>query len=362
MKKTKKREKKKFKRQNIKLQNIDIESVDDFESSEVVSEKRAEKKTKDKCKATLKSDIFLKKGRVIQIMSNYRTNVKINDKVEECNIGGRLKQINFETRNVLAIGDEVQVDVKNQNRIETILPRKNSLSRYLEYLEDEFQKEIVVASNIDQVIVTTSIKEPEISFGLIDRYITSAKIAKINPIICINKVDLVDSFHSIAKMISFYEECGIKVIKTSVKNKSGLNELKEVLKDKDSVFSGHSGAGKSSIINALQPNLKRSVASISNSTQKGAHTTTNSILFTWDFGGNLIDTPGIKTFGLKLEDKKVLPRIFPGFDILWSQCKFPDCSHTHEEECEIKKRVEQKIYPKERYLSYLRILDSLETN
>ena len=138
--------------------------------------------------------------------------------------------------------------------------------------------------------------------------------------------------------------------------------LKELLKNKVSVFSGHSGAGKSSIINSIQPGLNLSVGEISDFTYKGVHTTSTSKLFRWDFGGFLIDTPGIKTFGLRNEDKDNLRTVFPGFDKFSGICSFYNCTHTHEENCAVKKAVEEDKYTFERYESYLRIYDSLKTN
>jgi ribosome biogenesis GTPase len=219
--------------------------------------------------------------------------------------------------------------------------------------------EIIVAANIDQVIITSSIFQPDIRFGLIDRYLCAVEIAGIKPVICVNKIDLIDSMLPFQDMLNFYENCGYQVILTSVANGKGLAELREALKDKDSVFSGHSGAGKSSILNALQPSLQRKTSEISEHTQKGVHTTTNSCLVKWDFGGYLVDTPGIKTFGLNSNHKDLLPRIFPGFDNYWEHCKFSDCTHTHEINCAVKNAVEKDEIPWDRYDSYARILESL---
>jgi len=358
MSKYKKREKKKFKRQNIRLQNVSIEELELLDSEEINEEKRAEKKTLKKGMKTNKSNLNLQKGRIIEIQSNYKAIVKLNDSLVECNIGGRLKQINFETRNPLAVGDYVLVERNEEARIEEIIPRQNSLSRFT---DDEFQVEIVVAANIDQVMITNSIFQPEIRFGLIDRYLCAAEIAEIKPIILVNKIDLVETLEPFQEQFDFYQKCGYQFILTSVVQKIGLDALKEALQGKDSVFSGHSGAGKSSLMNALQPSLKRRVSDISISTQKGVHTTTCSRLIEWNFGGYLVDPPGIKTFGLHSKHKQFLPRIFPGFAVYHQACKFPDCSHTHEPEqdCAVKKAVETGDYPWERYDSYSRLFHSL---
>ncbi len=353
----KKRDKKKFKRQKLNLNNINIENVDQFTEDEVIEEKRAEKKIPEKSKQSAKSKMNLKKGRILEIKTNYRCLVELeNDKIL-CTLGGRLKQINFETRNILAVGDLVNVDVSAEPRIEEVLARKNALVRYP---ETDFQAEIILAANIDQVLITNSVKEPELNLGLIDRYLCSAKIENIKPIILINKIDLLPELEQLKQKLHFYEELGYLILWTSAKTKSGISRLKDILRGKDSVFSGHSGTGKSSLINVLQPNLKLSIAKISASSHKGTHTTSSAKLLSWDFGGYLVDTPGIKTFGLKREDVELIPRIFPGFNELRKSCKFNNCTHSHETDCAIKRAVENQDLPAERYESYLRILDSLQ--
>jgi len=254
------------------------------------------------------------------------------------------------------VGDFVNVDEADYPRIEEILPRKNSLSRYS---EDSFQTEITIAANIDQIVITNSIYEPEINYGLIDRYLCSAEIAGIEPVICINKIDLAEDLNEIKEKSKFYEEQGYKIIYTSIKQEKSLNKLIQLLKNKQSVFSGHSGAGKSSLINAIQPGLNLRVSEVSDYTGKGIHTTTSSKLIHWKFGGYLVDTPGIKTFGLNRKAKDLISRIFPGFSTLYGQCKFPNCTHSHEKDCAIKIAVENCKYPEERYESYLRIYNSL---
>jgi len=352
----KKRDKKKFKRKNLKYQNIELDNLDNFLEDEVVEEKRAEKKDPQKALSSQKSGMVLKNGRVLEVKSNYLCKVNFDDQEVDCILGGRLKQINIKNRNPIAAGDFVKVDVSNTPRIEEIVPRKNSLSRFT---DDEFQTEITIAANIDQVVITSSILEPVINFGLIDRYLCAAEISGIKPVICINKIDLVDDLKTIEKECRFYQELGYTILYTSTQRKETLTELIELLKDKQTVFSGHSGAGKSSLINTIQPGLDLKVSEVSNFSGKGTHSTTSSKLIRWNFGGFLIDTPGIKTFGLNRKDKDILPKIFPGFPELYEMCKFPDCTHSHEKYCAVKRAVKNEQYPKARYDSYLRILDSL---
>jgi ribosome biogenesis GTPase len=352
----KKKEKKKFKRKNIKLQNIEIDNLEKFDEEDLVEEKRAEKKIIEKGKTSQKSNLNLKEGRIIQVESNYKCRVKIAGAELICTLSGRLKQVNYETRTLVAVGDFVNVNLAKDPRIEEILPRKNTLSRFS---EENFQKEVIIASNIDQVIITASYSKPELSPGLIDRYICAAQINNILPIICVNKIDLAECREDVKKKMKFYEDTDFRVIYTSVKNDAGIDKLKEVLKNKETVFSGHSGAGKSSLINLLQPNINLEIAEISSYTGKGIHTTTSSQLIEWFFGGYLVDTPGIKTFGLHREDKAYLPLVFPGFSQYADKCKFNNCTHTHELGCAVKEAVNNDKFPVERYESYLRIFESL---
>lgn len=353
----KKRDKKKFKRQNIKIQNLDLDDIDNFIDEEVIEEKRAEKKQPQKAVQSQKSGMTLKQGRVLEIRTNYVCLVRIGEKDLECVLSGRLKQFNIKHRNLVAVGDFVNVDVSEQPRIEEVLERKNSLSRYT---ENDFQTEIILAANIDQVVVTSSVLEPEINFGLIDRYLCAANISEISPIICINKIDLVADLKELKKQSSFYQKYGYQVIYTSIFLDETIVQLKQLLKNKQTVFSGHSGAGKSSLLNQIQPGLNLRVSKISEHTSKGTHTTTSSKLIKWKFGGYLVDTPGIKTFGLDRNDKAILSRVFPGFSDYYQQCRYPDCTHSHEKGCAVKSATQAGQYPEERYQSYLRILRSLQ--
>ncbi|MCF7793456.1 MAG: ribosome small subunit-dependent GTPase A [Candidatus Cloacimonetes bacterium] len=352
----KKKDKKKFKRQDMRFQNINIDDLEAFEEDEVLEDKRASKKLLEKGETSQKSNLELKKGRVLEVKSNNTCQVNFAGENIECILGGRLKQLNYDTRTLVAVGDYVNVDFSEKPRIEEILPRKNSLSRYS---EENFQKEVILAANVDQVIITASAKEPDLNLGLIDRYICAGRIANIKTIICVNKIDLEKDVDELKSRLKFYRENDIKVIFTSIQTGKGMDKLKNILQNKESVFSGHSGVGKSSLINFLQPRLNLKVSEVSDYTSKGVHTTTSSKLIEWDFGGYLVDTPGIKTFGLHREDKEKIYRIFPGIDVLFNACKFADCSHNHEIGCAVKKAVENEEFPVERYQSYLRIIESL---
>ena len=305
-----------------------------------------------------KSNIILKRGRVLEAYTKNYFRVKLEDEEIVCPLSGRLKIVDFEKRNIVAVGDYVRVEYSQHPRIEEIEERKNSLTRYIDQGKNQLQ--VLIASNIDQVIITTACAEPPLNLNLVDRYLCAVQIAEIKPIICINKIDLVEDLNLIRKQCRYYEVNGIQVLYASALTGVGIEELKEVLHGKDSVFSGVSGTGKSSLINNLDPTLDLKTAAISKYSFKGTHTTSSSRLIPWSFGGYLIDTPGIKTFGLHKNDKSSIPRLFPGFENRALGCKFNDCNHITEDGCRVMQALRRGKLPEERYHSYLNILSSLD--
>lgn len=307
---------------------------------------------------TFKSGLDLQKGRVLAVMSNYQCQVQLEDEEVTASIGGRLKQFLYESTTMLVVGDYVEVDMslKPDYRIENILPRKNRLSRYD---AGSFQKEILIAANIDQLVITSSWRMPMYKPGLIDRYLILAALHEIQPLIVINKIDLCEDFEELEEGIAYYKQSGFKVILTSTVTQEGIKELKAELKNKDSVFSGHSGAGKSTLINCLQPGLKLITARVSDFNEKGKHTTTQALMIDWDFGGHLIDTPGIKTAYLNRKDIDLMPKLFPGFDRFYPNCRFRDCAHIQEIDCAVLQALESGEIDPDRYDSYRWIMDNL---
>jgi ribosome biogenesis GTPase len=259
---------------------------------------------------------------------------------------------------LIATGDWVEVDFSTapHYRIENILPRRNALTRAS---EGSYQKEIIVASNLDNLVITTSWQMPMLKLGLIDRYICLANIYNVDPIICINKIDLCEDRDELKEMTDYYAGLDYPMVFTSTRTGEGIEELRNLLTNKDSVFSGQSGTGKSSLINYLQPGLNLVTNEVSDFNEKGVHTTTQARFIRWIFGGNLVDTPGLKTINLHKSQKNLIPSVFPGFADYTDQCYFRSCTHTHEENCAVLEAVEHDKIPIERYDSYQRILDSL---
>ncbi|MDP2174207.1 MAG: ribosome small subunit-dependent GTPase A [Candidatus Cloacimonadaceae bacterium] len=336
----------------ISLPDLDILD-DEREKSEYKTLRAAHKQQK-----SFKSGMELLHGRITEIMSNYLYVVEAGGTYYNASLCGRMKQFIYGSQALSAVGDYVQLDISHapNHRIENILPRKNTLSRFT---GGSFQKEIILAANIDQVIITVSWRMPMIKPGLIDRYLCIAALQNISPVIVINKIDLCEDHEELEETISYYRQIGIPILCTSIISGEGMEELRSLVKDRDSVFSGQSGTGKSSLINWLQPGLNLLTAEVSDYNEKGRHTTTQAILIPWSFGGHLLDTPGIKTVNLHSEDKALIPKVFPGFDTIALNCRFRDCSHTCEEDCAVLQALEADIIPIERYDTYLRILSSL---
>ncbi|MDD2228912.1 MAG: ribosome small subunit-dependent GTPase A [Candidatus Cloacimonetes bacterium] len=353
----KQRDKKQVKRNAGRLLNIslpDIDILDDIKDEELYKTAR----THDKSKTSFKVGMNLVEGRVTEIKSNYLYIVEAGDVTYASSMSGRLKQYLYRSQALAAVGDKVSLDISAtpDSRIEHVLPRKNALIRYG---EGRFQKEIVLAANIDQVIITSSWRMPIFKPGLIDRYLCIAAIQRIPAIIVVNKVDLLEYPEDLKEETAYYRQLGIPLICTSTVDGTGMEELKAELKGLDSVFTGHSGTGKSTLINYLEPGLNLLTAEVSEHNEKGKHTTTQAVLKPWSFGGHLLDTPGIKTISLHADHKVLIPKVFPGFDLYYPHCRFRDCSHTHEAECAVLQALEDDKIPIERYDSYLGIYEGL---
>ena len=276
---------------------------------------------------------------------------------------GRLKQ-EWQTSSIVAVGDRVTYSINEDGtgKIESIAERKSVLSRSrpaASYRKLEGDREQVLVANLDQVIFVFAIKKPWPSLRKLDRFLAVAEMNEIPAIVCVNKIDLDKKGKHLAKF-KIYEEIGYPVIYTSVVNGIGIDEVASHLKDKITVFAGSSGVGKSSLLNAIQPDLGLKVNKVSKATGKGLHTTRYAELIPLEKGGYVADTPGIRGLALFDVEPWELDAYFRDIAPFVQDCQFSDCSHRHEPGCAVKTAVSQNKISPARYDSYLRLREEHE--
>ena len=279
-------------------------------------------------------------------------------KIVSCKIKGKFKTSGIKTTNPVAVGDKVEFEyIENDTvgLITNILPRNNYIIRKSTNLS---KSEQIIAANIDTCIIIATIKQPKTSTGFIDRVLTTAEAYHIPAVIVFNKFDLCDEkcHERLADLMYIYENAGYKVLITSAVKGTGLSELENLLRNKTSLITGHSGVGKSALINAIMPSLDIKIGDISQYHEKGKHTTTFATMYKLPIGGYIIDTPGVKEFGLADMDKTEIAERFPEIRKYQHDCKFNNCTHTNEPGCAIVKLVENGTIPQERYNNYLSII------
>lgn len=286
-----------------------------------------------------------------------------------CTLKGVLKKDKTQSKNIVAVGDKVLFEKTSDKEgviacvhpRETILSRADNLSR---------RKEQIIAANIDQVLIVVSVVHPPLKIPVIDRYIIATQKGNMNPVIVVNKIDLLnDPQHDslsrqvqqelLENAIGAYAVAKIPVMCVSCDTFEGIDALKEIMKGKASVFSGQSGVGKSSLINAIT-GLELRTGEVVEKTKKGAHTTTSAELIPLSCGGWCIDTPGIKSFGVWDLDRSEIEGYFPEIHEIGSECKFADCTHTAEAQCAVFQAVSEGKLSKIRYDSYLALTESLK--
>jgi len=276
----------------------------------------------------------------------------------ECKLKGRFKVQGIKTTNPLAVGDHVEFHVlreENTGLITRISKRKNYIIRKATKLSKESH---ILAANLDQAIIIVTLAEPRTSTGFIDRFLITAEAYHIPAVIIFNKIDLYDEdrMKNLSELKDVYESAGYPCLSVSALTGENTEEVKELLMDKVSLLAGHSGVGKSALINTIEPGLDLKTKPISRAHKKGVHTTTFAMMFRLSFGGFIIDTPGIKEFGLFELDRNTLAERYPEMRALMHECKYTNCTHLHEPGCAVKEAVKNGKLSKIRYEGYLRIM------
>jgi ribosome biogenesis GTPase len=291
-----------------------------------------------------------RRGRVLAVHGLVSTVRGEDGRTYQCAIRRLLKTLHTDQRHVVAVGDRVLFrpvsgsDV-NEGLIERVEPRRGSLCR------TSRGRQQIIVTNVDQILIVASAAEPRLKPNLIDRLLVTAEKSGIRPVLCINKVDLVDPA-SLEPLVGVYSQMGYQVLLLSAKTGFGTARLTRLLGDRESVLVGQSGVGKSSLLNAVDGSLHLRVAPVSADTEKGRHTTPTARLLPLAFGGYVVDTPGIRQFQLWDVISEEVAGLYRDLRPYVSRCRFPDCTHTHEAECAVKDAVADGRLDERRYESY----------
>ncbi len=283
--------------------------------------------------------------------------VKSENKFFECRIKGKIRLKDISTTNPIAVGDQVQFELESDGKgiISDILPRENYIIRKSVNLSKQYH---IIASNIDISVLVVTLNNPVTSTNFIDRFLVSCEAYGIPVIIAFNKKDTYVDKESIEikKLVDMYELIGYECELISAKYGDGVDEIIRLIRNKTCIISGHSGVGKSTLINSISPNLKLKTKEISSSHKQGKHTTTYAEMFDLDSDIKIIDTPGIRGFGLVEITKHELGNFFPEFFEASQKCKFKNCLHLDEPDCNVKNNIKQGKIFESRYNTYLDML------
>lgn len=298
------------------------------------------------------------KGIVIKSTGSWYHLLTEDGATYQARIRGKFRIANIKHTNPIAVGDEVDFEIDKDDIavITKIHERKNYIIRKSVNLS---KKTHIIASNIDVAFLVVTLSNPKTSFGFIDRFLITAEAYQIPVVILFNKIDIYkeDELADLAIYKSIYNSIGYESMDISAETGLNLNSVKDQMKDKVSLVSGHSGVGKSTLLNALNPELTIKTHQVSDFNSKGQHTTTFAQMYQWPFGGFIIDTPGIKEFGLVHIDKSDLQGYFPEILALKHECKFDNCIHLNEPKCAVKDAVKNEEIAISRYENYLTFLE-----
>lgn len=300
----------------------------------------------------------MKSGLVLKTTGSRYTVRVDNGDLYYCSIRGKLRLKGVKTTNPITVGDIVDFEVEDSSTgsISRVHDRKNYIIRRSTNLSRESH---IIAANLDQTLLIITIDFPETQLAFIDRYLVTTEAYGIKAVLIFNKIDIYNDElnEKLNQYIDIYEKIGYRCVKVSAQTGENIDVLKEILTNKVSLISGNSGVGKSSLINRIEPNLDLKTESISSYHLTGKHTTTFSEMFELSNGGFIIDTPGVKGFGLIDIEKEELYHFFPEMFKLSKDCRFYNCTHIHEPGCAVLQAVHSGEISPSRYLSYLSIHD-----
>lgn len=309
---------------------------------------------------------FSMTGTVYKSTGSWYTIKSEQDDFIECRMKGKFRLKGIKSTNPIAVGDIVDYELEETSdtvtgTINNIHERKNYIVRKSVNLSHQMH---IIASNIDTVFLLVTINNPPTTPNFIDRFLVTAEAYGIETVLVFNKIDTFDeaTLDEQLYLQHIYENIGYKCLRVSAKDGTGIVKLKAMMIGKVSMFSGHSGVGKSTLVNALEPSLQLKTKTISEASKQGQHTTTFAEMYDLSFDARIIDTPGIKGFGIVDMEKEEISGYFPEFFKLKDQCKFNNCLHKDEPHCAIKAALEKDEIAWSRYNSYLKILEGDDEN
>lgn len=300
-------------------------------------------------------------GRVYKSTGSwYTVKTQLGD-VYQCRIKGKFRIKGIKSTNPIAVGDIVDFELEtNNDEVSGIIYNIHDRTNYIVRKSVNLSKQThIISANIDQVFLMITINNPPTLTSFIDRFLVTAEAYSIRTILLFNKIDAYDedTLNEVKYLAHVYRKIGYECIGVSAKTGKNVEKVKNLMRDKVSMFSGHSGVGKSTLVNAIEPSLNLKTKEISNQHMQGQHTTTFAEMFDTSFGGKIIDTPGIKGFGVVDMDKEEVGDYFPEIFELKQDCKFNNCLHLQEPKCAVKDALESDEIAYSRYRSYVQILE-----
>jgi ribosome biogenesis GTPase len=302
------------------------------------------------------------KGTVLKSTGSWYSVMLEDHRVMECRLKGKFRTKGIKSTNPIAVGDHVRIEdegEEGQGLITALLERKNYIIRKSVNLS---KRTHILAANLDQAVLVVSLAAPKTLPGFIDRFLATAEAYSIPAAVVFNKIDLYTEVEldELEYLETTYHHAGYQTLMTSATEGIHTEDFKELLKDKVSLLSGNSGVGKSTLVNAIEPSLDLRTQEVSETHRQGMHTTTFAEMFPMSFGGYIIDTPGIKGFGLVNMEKEEIGDYFPEMFQLKKECKFNNCLHVNEPGCAVLKAIENHEIAPTRYRSYINMLNGTE--
>jgi ribosome biogenesis GTPase len=300
------------------------------------------------------------KGRVVLSTGSWYSVIAENGSMIKCRLAGKMRLSELKQTNPVAVGDIVYY-AENSDGTGTISDVEDRTNKITRLATHGRRGEQILVSNVDYGIVVQSFKQPAYKTGFIDRFIVTCEAYEVEPVVLMNKMDLCESDAETDKLRDLYEGLGYKFYTSAIDDEASIIRLRDLMKNRTSVFIGPSGVGKTSLLNMIEPGIEKPIGSISTFSNKGKHTTTFAELIPLSFGGYLVDTPGIREFGLVNIEPAELSLYYPEMLEPRERCRYYNCTHVHEPGCAVIEAVENGLIAPSRYASYRQIVTTLDT-